>query len=93
MKLSYDIRCTECSFYIGFTTCDECGDIVCGNSTCVKSFHHNTNRIWIICNSCNSYIWQKLKPVYYKTEKDEEIMTIDDVDAVIGLLVLNRVTK
>lgn len=50
----YEKRVKEC--------CNKCGEGLCLNESCCKTFPHHNNDIFIICNGCITGIEKKLRP-------------------------------
>jgi hypothetical protein len=89
--VAQDIWCSECAFYCGYSECDECGNSVCGDIKCTTNYPHKNNSVWIICKSCSNRVLEKLKPYNYY-EKENEIMTLDEVNAIIALMILGDIS-
>ena len=80
MGYLYDVICKECQIFNGVSTCNNCGNAICGHPACVTSFPHYNNTEWLVCKDCNTSIEKKIKP--YKEKITEEDL------AVLGLLML-----
>ena len=92
--VAQDIWCGECAFYYGDSECNECGISVCGDIKCATSYPRNNNNVWIICTKCSNHILEKLKPIPYdekECEKEDPKMTLDEVNAIISLMILGDI--
>lgn len=53
--------CSECSENKYIICCNRCGNAVCSSIECSSLFPHYQNTIYVICDSCSTNIYGKMK--------------------------------
>ena len=53
-------KCNECNLNLVFISCNKCASGLCLNNSCCWEFPHYYNTQYYICNSCYTYIDNKL---------------------------------